>query len=908
MENCVESYVPNLNISFSVLQKQLSAFIQAERTRLRTCVLDGEGGFSTCSWHTEIWDAAIRKVYQVASYQIQSEYAQQLEWISKLQAEDGMAVEKPVVSTEDSWVPDIALYAVGSYGRRELCYYSDVDVVYTSTVDLEEVYDERTLELIRWFYDFFDSLHTVIPGFEFSFIYRPIGEMSKWNYQDITALIDMRFIVGDTALLPCFKKAVQEEKCDVGLVLDLLKSKEATFKESEETIYLNQPDVKIGRGGLRTIQYAFWMYGLSEFRSISELYGRLGDEDLTAALDYVLQVRNLLHVLANASHDVLSYHPEAGDQLQSQIAEALGYPMVAADGEPSEAGRYEFMEAYYTQAKYLHLKAELLIRRLLANGIPFSDVLGVRRDLLYCIDNNFGEFDVDELFELFSYFQQYDFEIDASLASFIFAYASAFDLKSFQGRMAELMNLPGDVEKSLTRLHRLGILARLGEGGKRFEKAMMTRSERSLDPYTVGKHTLVAIGYLDEIRQTEPSSPFGVARMGSVLSSSPASELEELNGAFRSLSDASLLYMALFLHDIDKPDSRHPETGAEKARRISPAFGFTAQQTEEICFLIREHLTMIVLARYHQWDERMISAFCDKVNSLERLTALYLLTYCDSKANGPHNFSNLVKHNLKRLYEVIRSRFVGQDESQWGVYSPPEEFQAFLQQMPVSYRIGVTHAEIAMHIRMVTQAENNIGTSDAQSASAAIIQFTDKPGFTELHLCSASRLGKLHTVSGLFFANNIDVRDAQVYTKRDTNVEIEIYRLVHQPPHQREPMPLDEELKRSLDFDIRGLMAQETTLDEIFEKHYVSTSGSWHFDDVRVESTRNYTEIVVRGEEKVGFLYYFSGILAKLGLNVEMCKCSALDGQAVDRFYVKPVPDTQSVREKILAALDAEGT
>ena len=67
-------------------------------------------------------------------------------------------------------------------------------VVYTSSVDLEDIYDESTLELIRWFYDFFDSLHSVIPGFEFSFIYRPLADITQWNYQDMTALIDMRFI------------------------------------------------------------------------------------------------------------------------------------------------------------------------------------------------------------------------------------------------------------------------------------------------------------------------------------------------------------------------------------------------------------------------------------------------------------------------------------------------------------------------------------------------------------------------------------------------------------------------------------------------------------------------------------------------------------------------------------------
>ena len=890
-------YVPDLDVPFEDFQQQLAAFIQAEREQLKARILEGEGGFAACKIHTEMWDAVIQKVYEVASFQIQDEFQKQIDVLKMLPDVDTDDLETEL----EGWKPDVAVYGVGSYGRHELCYFSDVDVIYTSSVDLEDIYDESTLELIRWFYDFFDSLHSVIPGFEFSFIYRPLADIAKWNYQDMTALIDMRFIAGDVSLTEDFRTAVHSEKSDISLVLDLLKSKADAFKASEDTIYLNQPNIKTGRGGLRTLQYAFWICGLPDFISIPDLYEQYDDEQLIPSLDFMFKVRNLLHVFADAPHDDLTYHPEKSDIFQAQIARVLGF------SDETDEGRYDFMAEYYAKAKYLHFKAELLTRKMLANGIPISDVLAVRTDMLYCIDNNFGELDADELFVLFTYFQQYDFEIDASLATFISRYVHAFDWDSFQHRMVELINMPGDVEKTLTRLHRLNILWHLGEGGQLFEKAMMTRSERSLDPYTVGKHTLVAIGHLDEIRGAEPSSPFGAAGgFGSPTAPSPTSELEDLNTAFRSLSDPTPLYMALFLHDIDKPDPTHPMTGAEKAQRIAPEFGFNPQQTDDICFLIREHLTMIDLARYHHWDESTIAEFCKKVNSLERLTALYLLTYCDSKANGSQNFSHVVKHNLKSLYEAARTRFVGPEETQWGAFAPVEEFQHFLHHMPVSYRISVSPEEIAMHIKMTGQIESATIETE-EMPSTGVVQFVDRPGFTELHLCSPSRIGKLHTVSGLFFANGIDVRDARVYTKQDTNIELEIYRLVHQPPHHSgEPMPLDEDLKRDLDFDIRGLLAQEVTLKEIFDRHYVNLSETWQVDEVSVETARSYTEIVVVGEEKVGFLHYFSGILAKLGLNVEMCKCSGLGGQAVDRFYVQPVVEPKVVHADIMAALESE--
>ena len=71
---------------------------------------------------------------------------------------------------------------------------------------------------------------------------------------------------------------------------------------------------------------------------------RYDDEQLMPSLDFVFKVRNLLHVLADSPHDELTYHPEQGDELQSQIAAALEYP-----GENGEC-RYQFMADYYAKA------------------------------------------------------------------------------------------------------------------------------------------------------------------------------------------------------------------------------------------------------------------------------------------------------------------------------------------------------------------------------------------------------------------------------------------------------------------------------------------------------------------------------------------------------------------------------
>ncbi|MCZ6678446.1 MAG: hypothetical protein O7E52_14500 [Candidatus Poribacteria bacterium] len=104
----------------------------------------------------------------------------------------------------------------------------------------------------------------------------------------------------------------------------------------------------------------------------------------------------------------------------------------------------------------------------------------------------------------------------------------------------------------------------------------------------------------------------------------------------------------------------------------------------------------------------------------------------------------------------------------------------------------------------------------------------------------------------------------------------------------------------------RDRQNQQETLEEIFTRHRVEAlPEQWKVHDVQVNanSHKSYSEIVVKAEERIGFLYFFSGILASLGLNIEMCKCAGLGGQITNRFYVTPIVSPESVRRQIVERL-----
>ncbi|HIE30123.1 TPA: HD domain-containing protein [Candidatus Poribacteria bacterium] len=905
----IDQLVPDLETNFIEQKEGISQFIKEQRESLESLIKNPRvGGFEICRYNTAIFDVVVKKIYEIA--------------IAKVGIE-----------------PNIAIFASGGYGRRELCYLSDIDLCYTSDVDLEEGYDEDTLRFIRVFYNFIDAfrvLRDIVP--RFSFIYRPYCDAPEWNHQDLTALLDGRFLVGNRDLMDGLRETIKSEMAcpralhcvrgqasrrdDISVIFQLLASRDEHFKKTGDTIYMNQPDIKSGRGGLRDIQFALWIKGIKDFVPITTLY----EEKMADALDFILKVRNLLHFTAAKFTDVLSYNPENQDYTQLRIAELMGYEGAG------EQKVYALMSDYYGYAKKLHLEAELIIGKTIETGIKISNHLAVKESKIYCIDGKFEQLTEDELFAIFEYFQQYDFEIDANLGAYLASLKSAdFSYQRFNvgvgadvqagskpaptaltKRFINLFSLGGRVSKAIRRMHRLGIIEHLLP---EFERSIRIRSERPTDPYTVGKHSMEAVANLDDIRNAEEQGE--LVKSSKAFSASPnrieeaeepsESEIKLLHDIYLQIADPSALYFALLMHDFDKPGKDHAITGARKIREIASSLGFNIVQIEEIEFLLKEHLTMINIARYHPLNDAIIEQFQKSVGSVDRLNKLYLLTYCDSKANGRHNFSAVDKDNLRRLYELTHERFLGKDDRALYAAISPERINQFLSRMPVTYRMSHGNIdEIIFHLKLVETVEKRKDSLSPSEVSPVIVEFVDKTGFTELHFCCPDRVGLINQITGAFYAYDIDVREASIYTKEDTSIALDTFKLVYKPRALREiqPSPLSEELKREIKRVITELMNGNTSLDAIFAHRGVKAPDGIRIFNISVEKAKEtYSEIVVEASDRDGFLYLFSGILADLGLNIEMSKCSTLGGTVTNRFYVTPIECPKRIEAEIIERL-----
>ncbi len=153
--------------------------------------------------------------------------------------------------------------------------------------------------------------------------------------------------------------------------------------------------------------------------------------------------------------------------------------------------------------------------------------------------------------------------------------------------------------------------------------------------YTVDEHLIRTVDILSEIDKGR------------------AEDLHPLaNKLMPGIEDREALYVAVLLHDIAKGRQEdHSIAGARVARKLCARFGLSQKQTEIVVWLIEEHLTMSMVAQTRDLtDRKTITDFADRVQSLDRLKMLLILTICDIRAVGPGVWNGWKGQLLRTLY------------------------------------------------------------------------------------------------------------------------------------------------------------------------------------------------------------------------------------------------------------------
>jgi [protein-PII] uridylyltransferase len=785
----------------------------------------------------------------------------------------------------------VALLALGGYGRRELNPGSDVDLMFLFPRRVD-AYLQTILDHVL--YSLWDL------GLPVGHSTRTLADcvaLGRADTLSLTAMLEGRFLGGHRSIAEALQQRLAK-LVSGRRAARFMAAKRAEWERRIQkygaSLYVQEPNVKESAGGLRDLHAALWMararhrVGDLEGLRRAGVLSRGEWEESRAALDYLLRLRTELHLQAGSKQDVLSL------PLQQATACGLGY----TDG----GGRHAvepLMREYYLHARSLRLIAERIAERC-AEGRSQVEVV-MRKLAAREIGDGFTEVrhqlhakgDAPEVFredpvrllKIFWTAQQTGYELSPEAKELVCGHLHLIDdpfrrssraLASFLAILRE----PHGVARTLRTMHELGVLtAYIPE----FERVTCQVQFDYYHKYTVDEHTFIALDGLE------------------ALHGGGGGRQDEFRSIARELKRPDLFRLAVLLHDIGKGEgSGHVERGVALSRQILGRMGLPEEDTETVVFLVAHHLTMAHIAERRDLDdEPMVIEFAQRVQAVDLLKLLYLLTYLDIRAVGPDVWTDWKGSLLWELFlrthailtrgvpesaeelrkaAALRAQVVAELAPEFG--APAVE--RHLDLMPPRYLLTTSKARLATHLRLVAALD---GGAEVTSQWAAY----PSASFAELVVCGYGRPGRFAQVVGCLTANGANILSAQAFTRRDGLVIRNF-----QVDDGRGSAITDEAVWRRVQGDLEQVARGEVPVRELIRNRrrevLLRPVRRGRAMPTRVEFDNfvsdTHTVIDVRTQDRPGLLYLIASTLSSLGLDLSLAKIATEADQVMDVFYI----------------------
>jgi [protein-PII] uridylyltransferase len=413
--------------------------------------------------------------------------------------------------------------------------------------------------------------------------------------------------------------------------------------------------------------------------------------------------------------------------------------------------------------------------------------------------------------------------------------------------------------------------------------------------YTVDEHSIRAIGLLARIENGELAEDHPLAH-----------EVIPILGSRRVLS------VAVLLHDIAKGrHGDHSELGAEVALKLCPRLGLTHSETELVAWLVRHHLLMSATAfKRDLADWKTIADFVGKVQSVERLRQLLVLTIVDIRAVGPGVWNSWKRQLLGDLYhaaeEMLRlgHKALGREErvaAKKAAVARRLAERANLvgtvgRQLGDAYWIAEPEDIIALNLQQLDRALGEPLRVEAEYYPAR--------GATLVTVLAADHPGLFYRVAGGIHLAGGNIIDARIHTARNG---IAVDNFLVQDPIGR---PLNEasqieRLKRS----IGDALANRVKLVPQLAARPLARPRADAFDVRPIvifdnKASNRFTVIEVGARDRPALLNRLARALFEARLIVHSAHIATYGERAVDTFYVTDLLGGKTTEPARLRALE----
>lgn len=794
----------------------------------------------------------------------------------------------------DSTIQDrIAIVAQGGYGRAQMNPFSDVDllVLMADKPTPGEQAFVRSLLYLLW----------DMTKLELGHATKRVDEATDCIGRDLdstTALLELRLLYGSEKMVTTVRRKVAKllrgpaEKWFVESKINESINRKEKYGSS---IYLLEPNVKEGEGGLRDVHSLKWLsFALLQSSELEALVdcGALRAEELERlyeATDFHLSIRSALHLAEGRKIDVLSFSKQA------IVAGDLGY-----ESDTTLLAEEKMMKDYYRHARTIDRYSQKATRAITAKfhrrsgGVleamrrrSLNEQYYIKGGLLFQKRPGADYFrdNPQRVIDVFRTAIHAGVAVSDDLKHVLEECVEVTDSDEFRtdphvrDAFMDILSQHEGVGPTVHAMHETGVLANyMPEFRKLFCLVRIDHYHR----YTVDEHLIKTLYELEDLYRTG------------------AGQRPELAREAHDVKRWDLLNLSLLLHDIGKGEGHgHVLRGAVISQKMTQRMGLPAEDREVVRQLILQHLKMVHMSQRRDLeDPHVIAEMAGTVPDPELLRMLYILTYCDTRAVGPGAWSDWKGMLLFDLYRktvlLLEGRpfitSVNQDfrdrlsdeifRDAAGALTEAEIAQ-FLNNASEKYLATISPQGILRHIKMQQE------TSE-ESPVSWHVEDPSGMNYTEITTVGQDVRGLLSNLCGALSSKDINILGMQAFSTKD-GYAIDIFQVTDLRGNKLPPGFRLDRLKQ----EVNNVLKKRKTATEAFPMRKRPTAPQRDVAVVKPtqilinnDDSPDYTILEVKAYDRPGLLFDITGLCNEQGYYIHLAMITTEAYRVVDVFYI----------------------
>ncbi len=812
---------------------------------------------------------------------------------------------------------DLALIAVGGFGRGELFPHSDVDVlVLLPDGQAPETTPGLQAQLEAFIGSCWDS------GLEIGSSVRTVSECLAESERDITvqtSLLESRLITGSAPLFARFRQHYDAAMDPMAFMQAKVLELRQRHTKFEDTPYALEPNCKESPGGLRDLQIILWV---ARAAGLGDSWDDLVRSGLATAHEarhikrneaLLSLIRARLHLIARRREDRLVF------DLQTAVAESFGHQAdTTADGRLALRASEKLMRQYYWAAKAVTQLNQILLLNIedhlrsqrgeaLSSFRPLSRHFFEKAGFIEVASDDLYEKNPHAILETFL-MHQATHGIKGLSARTLRALYNARGVMDARFRadpvnretFLKILQQPYGITHAMRLMNQTSVLGRYLWVFRRIVGQMQ---HDLFHAYTVDQHILMVLRNVRRFFMAEHAHEYPFC-------SQLASGWEQ----------PWILYTAALFHDIAKGrGGDHSKLGMAEVRTFCRQHKIAKADADLIAFLVGEHLTMSHVAQKEDLsDPDVIARFAQRVGNERNLTALYLLTVADIRGTSPKVWNAWKGKLLEDLYKSTLRMLGGRAPDanalvesrkrdaliELARHAQPHEGQrALWDTLDVSYFMRHDASDIAWHARQLSRMVARVGGVEPKTTVRARLSPLGEG--LQVLVYTPDQPDLFARICGHFDQAGFSIQDAKVHTTR-TGWALDTFQIVApaMSEHYRELVSMVES-GLTMTIERQGPLPAPTRgrLSRRVKSFPVTPRVTLKPDD----KAQNWL-LSISASDRIGLLYSIALVLARHGIHLQLAKISTLGERVEDTFLVSGAALQQNraqieIETELLAAL-----